>query len=486
MSTAYAREGEQRDEAAAPGRKSLGLPSARTRTTVVVVVLGWVIGSLPLDDNSFLTHLRTGHWILGHGIPREDIYSYTVAGTSWIAQSWLAEVLYAGLDELTGPGGIRVLNGVVGATIAFLAARLAFRLRGPGPAAHLVFPALVASSLFWVERPLLLGILAFLVLIWIVEVPDSRVGRWPLLSIPVLMWLWVNIHGTFALGFGYLVLHLLGTWLDGGPPWQGRERRLLVAGGGGFAVCFLNPYGYKLVLFPLDLLSRGDALKHVQEWKSPDFRSAIGMMFAVWIVVFLCFLARSAGRPSRRDVLVSVVFLVLGLWALRNIAIAPLVGLPVAARLLPEARSEAPRRRYDLVIVATMLLGGALVTRASLSAPAFDYDRYPVTAMRVVEQKGLLGRRIFTLHPWSAYVIHRYWPRQSVFMDDRFDMYPVAFTENYMKVRRGFPEWRETFERYRVEVVVWETGSPLAGILSRDSSWQVIHRDPQATVIVRK
>ena len=60
--------------------------------------------------------------------------------------------------------------------------------------------------------------------------PTSFVGRHPMVVIPVLMWLWVNVHGTFSLGFGYLVVHLIGRWLDGAPPVRGRERDLLVGG----------------------------------------------------------------------------------------------------------------------------------------------------------------------------------------------------------------------------------------------------------------
>ena len=73
--------------------------------------------------------------------------------------------------------------------------------------------------------------LFLLVLLWVVEVPDSIVGRHPLVVVPVLMWLWANTHGTYELGFAYLGLHLLGRWVDGAPPWVGRERRLLIGDG---------------------------------------------------------------------------------------------------------------------------------------------------------------------------------------------------------------------------------------------------------------
>ncbi|GAA0569806.1 hypothetical protein [Actinomadura livida] len=476
-----------RDAGRGSRRSRVRMPSAATRSSVIWAALGFCSGLDPLDDNSFLTHLRTGHWILGHGIPREDMYSYTAPGMPWIAQSWLAESLYAVLDEFTGPKGILVMNGIVGAAIAFLAFRLADRLRNGGRTVHIVLPALAVSLHFWVERPLLFGVLAFLVLLWIVEVPDSRAGRRPLATVPVLMCLWANVHGSFALGFLYIALHLAGRRLDGAALWQGRERRLVWAAALGFAACLINPYGYRLLLFPLTLLSKGEVLRHVQEWQSPDFRSTLGVTFAVWIAVFAAVLARAPRRASRRDLVVAVAFLLLGFWALRNLAIASLVGLPIAARLLATPEKGRERRSpADLGVIVVMTATVALVSGTILSRPVFAFDEYPVRAMRVIEQKGLLGQRLFTTHTWNAYVIHAYWPRQKVFMDDRYDMYPVAFTREYMKVRNGGPEWRGMLDRYRVQVVMWETGAPLTQLVATDRAWRQIYRDRQATVFVRR
>ena len=238
-------------------------------------------------------------------------------------------------DRAFGPFGIRLLGAVVGAVIGVLAFRLALRLAKERiRAALLTVAALGGLYTLWSERPLLLGVLFLLVLLWIVEVPESRVGRHPMVALPVLFWLWANVHGTFALGFAYLGLHLVGRWLEGARPLAGRERQLTLGSVLAFAVTFANPYGIDLVKFPLDLLSRGDVLRDVIEWSSPDFHKVHGMAFALWLVVFALVLARGPRRASLRDLVVTIPFLLLGMWALRNVALAPLVGLPVAARIV--------------------------------------------------------------------------------------------------------------------------------------------------------
>ncbi len=251
-------------------------------------VFGWTTGLAKLTDNSFFWHLRTGEYILDHGIPHHDVFSYTAPGTKWVAQSWLAEVTYALLYRSVGGFGIRLFVGLVGAGIGILTYRLALRLvRDRLVACGLTVAALAGIYTVWSERPLLIGVLFLLVLLWVVEVPESIVGRHPLVVIPILMWLWANTHGTYQLGFAYLGLHLLGRWLDGAPPWLGRERRLLTGAAIAFAFVFVNPYGIELVTFPIDLLSRGDVLSHIVEWKSPDFRQAWGVALGLWIVVFV-------------------------------------------------------------------------------------------------------------------------------------------------------------------------------------------------------
>ena len=76
---------------------------------------------------------------------------------------------------------------------------------------------------------------------------------------------------------------------------------MLVAAAIAFAAVFVNPYGVGLVTFPIDLLSRGEILSHIVEWKSPDFRQTWGIALALWMAVYVFALARGRHRVTRRD-----------------------------------------------------------------------------------------------------------------------------------------------------------------------------------------
>jgi len=461
--------------------------------TAVFALFGFSVGIERLSDNSFFLHLVTGRYILDHGIPHHDAYSFTAPGTKFVAQSWLAELLYGVLDRTVGPFGIRMLGALTGAAITVLAFRLALRLARERMRAALVsVAALSGLYVLWSERPLLLGLLFFMILLWIVEVPDCWVGRHPYVSMPVVFWLWANVHGTFALGFLYLGLHLLGQWLDGARPWAGREQQLVVGGAIAFAATFVNPYGPDLVLFPIHLLQRGDILRHIIEWASPNFHNIMGQALLLWIAVYVVVAARGRHRFSRRDVVVTVPFLGLALWALRNVAIAPLVCLPAVARAIavdPERaeRTKAEERHGPIgvaFIVVLAVIAGAVFVRA-FAEPDFVTDTYPVKAMNVVEREGLIGRRLLMDDGDAAYAVLGWYPQQKIFMDDRYDMYPEKVIYDFFDLSSGQRDWAKILARYDVEVVVWPRREPLTQLMERSGAWTVIHRDGGWVAVVR-
>ncbi len=103
-------------------------PRFDTVITIFLAIAGWHANLSGISDNSFFCHLRIGQWILDHGIPHADIFSFTAAGTPWVAESWLADLLYAVLDRWFGPAGVTTMNAAVGAAIAALWYRLALRV----------------------------------------------------------------------------------------------------------------------------------------------------------------------------------------------------------------------------------------------------------------------------------------------------------------------------------------------------------------------
>ena len=179
--------------------------------------------------------------------------------------------------------------------------------------------------------------------------------------------------------------------------------------------------------------------------------------------------------------------LFLAFWALRNVAIAPLVGLPVVARAFARDHERPDGARRTIVVGALALivfLGLVIGVRASQQRD-FAFATYPVKAMKYVDANGLLGTRLLTSDSDAGYVILEYSPKQRVFIDDRYDMYPTKLIYDYFTIADGKPGWSKLLDRYKVESIVWEPGSTLAAELDASPNWERVHRDKTRAVWVR-
>ncbi len=463
-------------------------------------LLGWIFGLQKLSDNSYLWHVRTGAYILDSGVPHHEIYSFTIAGHTWIAQSWLAELVYGVVNREFGGHGLQVLSAVTGALVGMLMMWIALRVTGDRVRAVGV-TALAAAVVFllWSERPLALGLLALAIVVIVVELPTSRVGRHPLIVLPIVFWVWGNVHGTWFLGLAYVGFQVLAGWVDGRPWWKpGRERTLVVAVLISVAVLMLNPYGIALITFPIELVGRGGVLQNVVEWRSPNFRDLPSAVYALWLVLFVVVGVRSDRRYSRRDLIVAVPFLLLAFWAQRNITLAVLVTLPIVARACkplgsdPSTESTSTTtvrtsRFSRLALVAIVALGGIWLV-GSLQRPAFDDSAYPVRSLARLDGQGALGpsTRLLTTDAWAGYVIAKYWPEQPVFFDDRYDTYPVAKSKEYITLMKGGPAWKQILDANRIGLVVWPKTAPLTQLLDESPQWEREAGDHLSAVFKRR
>src|SRR4051812_18635637 len=172
-----------------------------------------------LGDAGIGWHIRTGQQILStHAIPRVDPFSSQLH-QPWIAWEWLYDVLVGRLELSAGLNGVVWLTAVVIATVFAAMFRLLLS-RGTNILVALVLSllAMAASMIHFLARPHVLSWLFALVWFWILDATESsgaRCPRWRIWLLPLLMLIWVNVHGGFLLGFILLAIFWLGslcTW----------------------------------------------------------------------------------------------------------------------------------------------------------------------------------------------------------------------------------------------------------------------------------
>ncbi len=466
--------------------RSLRPPGLEALFGATIVLFGFRLGARPIGDNSTFVHLRTGIDIVaGGGIPRSDPYSSTAAGEPWIVQSWLASVLYGATERLAGLEALVLLQAVLMGVLAALVVLLA-RAGTPLRTAAAGTVAVGIGAAYWVPRPLLFGLICLALLVLAVE------RRWPWWVLVPVMWVWVNTHGTFLFAAAWLGLVAAGAWIDG----RRFPRHLVPYAGGllaGLAAAVVNPLGPRLLAFPFTSLEHRDQLRTLTEWRTPDFGRADGLFALVFIALAVVIVARTRHRWA--DVIPFVVFLALGLLALRNVAVFGVAAAPILGRALASSPRPAPSPagadppRLNLAFAGVLAAAFLLFAAGAWTGPALALDDYPLDAVAWLDDEGLAGprstARIAHDEVVGCYLILRYGRDAGVFVDDRLDMYPAEVSRDLDTLIGGGAAALDVLDRREVDAVLWRRGGRLIGTLLLTGTWVESYADDDWVVLSR-
>src|SRR5262249_32681975 len=156
-----------------------------------------------LGDGGTGWHIRTGQLILStHTIPRSDPFSVSTVGRPWYAWEWLYDSLVATVFRIGGLNGVVFLMAtVIAANFALLFRMMLRRGTSMPVAVLLLLLAVSASTIHFFARPhvasWILTVAWFALLDHAEQAGETRCLWW----LPLLMLVWVNVHGGFLVGF---------------------------------------------------------------------------------------------------------------------------------------------------------------------------------------------------------------------------------------------------------------------------------------------
>ncbi len=480
------------------------------RLVVAITFLGVAAMSVRASaDVDTFWHLRAGEWILEHRqVLTADPFSLTRNGQPWEYPGWLAEIALVGAFRALGLAGLNLLTAA--AVVAALALLWPL-LEGPTLLrAFVLLLAAVTSAVFWSARPQILSFVLTAAFLLVLEKRRSD-GLRRLWVLPVLMALWANLHGGFAVGFLLLFVYLAGALVELGgealprgasfsEAWK--HKRSEVAGLAGAiglsaaAVC-LNPHGPVMLLYPFRTVSIGVLQDYIQEWQSPNFHQLEVQPF-LWMLLLGTLAFALSTRPKRpAEMIAFVAFAAMGLLAGRNIALFALVAAPSLARhgasaIEPVTRQlrggrEVPARAARLLNTTLFMLAVvaaalkiALALGTDINAQAIR-DRLPVRAAEWIRENHPPGP-LFNSYNWGGYLLWALYPDYPTFVDGRTDLFDDEILNDYLETWRGRPQWQDVFERWDIRLVLVEPGAPL--VLALDASgWQRLYEDDQAVIL---
>lgn len=491
-------------------RRTLRLPELNLRhvTWAVFLYSGVMAAIWPKQTYDIWWHLATGRWMVeNRRVPHEDPFTWTCLGKEWIAHEWGWELPSYLMYAQWGHDGLLALRVIVALITCGMLAWLCLR-RGAAPLAAIAAGglAIFAARAMFNDRPQLATMPLFVAMLCLIEKCEEGKPRWLLIGAPLLMLVWVNVHGGFIYGFGLIGLYGLCQL----PRWIRQYRAQeplapcpgMLAGTFGLAAVatLANPNGVAGAIYPLDYIF-GETAWHtswISEYQSPDFSEGIFVVLGLLIVSSTATFAASGRRSRLWDIAVTAVFLWTALRWQRNMALFSfVVAAPLSLHLtdLLERAGLAPTQEQSrdrkgsiflgaiILILAVSAIG--MIPKAARRADQAFLKDMPVKCTEYIAEHDLPGR-IYNTYHWGGYLIWKLWPEQKPMVDGRADVMGQPLVKDWQKAHRLNDGWEEVLDRYEIDYVVVADDFPLHGGLKKDRAWRLVCSDPGGGLFVRR
>ena len=440
-------------------------------------------------DGDLGRHITLGNHILAtRSIPTKDIFSFTKFGDPLTPHEWLADVIFAFVNGIGGLDGIVWLTAITIAGAYWLTYKHSLNLSNM-PILSLIGAlfAAAASSLHWLTRPHIFTIL--FTAMWTMELEKMRLGvkrNW--IIFPLMMFIWVNLHGAFIVGIVIWIIYLLGVLIEkkdisGVYPF-------LWSGISSFFVTFLNPDGFGIWKTGFGFLGNQYLVSHTAEYLPPDFQQSSTWPFLLLIVISLLVLAGGRRKTSSTHMLMIGAWTAMALYSARNIPLYSVVVVPILVNefsaIIRDHRNliafekllniqdriaeiESQLKGWFWIPAAVMITGLLLTNGYDLdfqkNGNQFLKEHFPVEAVDWMQENNPEGNG-FNHFPWGGYLLYRSWPERLVFIDGQTDFYGEELTREYEKVITLGNGWPIVLESYDIEWALIPYESPLADALA--------------------
>lgn len=449
---------------------------------LVPIILG---SSLTIfNDGDVRWHIAAGQWMIDHrAVPRTDPFSFTYSGQPWMAFEWGSQLVYGAAHRLAGFGGVAaVVTAALVALHLLVVARARRWVGSLGIAVTVILLNLILIPMI-LARPHLLGWV--MLALWLELLLQAReASRTPPLAAAALMILWVNLHGSFAIGLVLAAVVALDACLEAKWRWS-LVRGWLLFGIVSALAATINPNGIHGFLYPLEV-AQLTTLPLIVEWRPSDWGRTPLFFVTLGIVALLMAWRGVKLRPVMAGLL--LLLLAMAFHQMRHQAVLAIV----AAMLLPRALGGAerpalfadPRQRRMVAAGVAVTLAGLLLFRIFSPLEPVENGANPKSAIAALPTELRTAPGLNGYGFGGPLILAGIRP----YIDGRSDMYGDAFFADYQRILDGD---RTAFDRAAGRYGLQWTMLPprygaLIGRLDSDPAWERIYADANAVIHRRR
>jgi hypothetical protein len=466
---------------------------------VLLVSVSLMSLRLRLPDPDTWWHVAVGEHILTtHTWPTSDFYSFTAPGVHWMAYEWLGEVVMALAARAGGLWGLAaLLLGLLAVLTVLLYYYVCLRCESAKAAFLATALLLPVAAVSFTLRPQLLGY-AFLLLTLICLERFRRGHSKSLWFLPFLFLIWVNTHGTFALGLAAMALYWASGLVDfrqGGltsKRWTKDQRVQLSVT---FLLCSLallvTPYGSRLAAYPLEMAtSQPVNIANIQEWQPLSFSLGLGKyLLVLLLVVFVAHVVLPL--QYRLEEIGMLLFAVYAICVhIRFVPVFVMLFAPVVANILARwvPRYDRAKDKYILnfAIIALAVAGLIRFLPGENELNKMVAKEYPVEATKYLRYHPQ-PTGMFNDYGYGGYLIWQLGPQHKVFIDGRADLYEYSgVLQDYMKIVNLDGEALSLLRKYDIQSCLVNRKDAVATLLAASPDWKQVYSDDLSAIFVWK
>jgi hypothetical protein len=417
-------------------------------------------------DPDFGWHLASGQYIVHHGIPSHDIYSYTMPNFPWIHHEWLADIgNYLVYHYLGGYAALSVLYAAMWTAAVWIITRRTQHRLLILLAVTLLLPFAGIRAITWTA--LLSSVLIAL---------NQSKHRKALYLAPLVMLLWANVHGSFVVGIAYLL-------------WQlaiNRNRSMALIFIISLLTTLITPYGGGMYTEVLRTMTDSSLHTNISEWQPLQLSIGAGIFTGIWAAVLI---VGEKGVWWKKFIRFESLLLVMALLSSRHTVLFILFALPtVQSGLsnLPEPKKTPAFKR--LVVGLIMLLVcvcGLFIFKTFVGYTVNREATYPSDIAASLRAEPCSGN-VFAHYNYGGYLIWKV-PGEKLYIDGRMP----SWTQNgqnimasYIKVTKDASYRAREFSQYNVRCVIWDQRRDnFTKILQREG-WSISKTEKNNSIVL--
>ncbi|MBN1384566.1 MAG: tetratricopeptide repeat protein [Elusimicrobia bacterium] len=477
-------------------------------------------------------HLAAGKYIVNNfKVPFLDPFSYTAVNKFYIDSNWLYQIILYVFYINIGFWGIFIYRLLVIGAVFYILFNLGKKSNFYISTLCIFLTLVIANQRFMIRPEMfsyLFSVLFIMILDkFIIGKDNSKVYARPVYILPVLQVLWTNMHASFVFGPVIIGCYVFGEFLQNRKDFKPLLLTFILC----IAVCFVNPYGYRLVFYPLECIAMQYGYKvlfypyllfdkidshTVSYFKSvsemmPTFVADTGSFhksaFAILMIVS-CVSFFISKRFSASRFLVYGIFLCIGFLAIRNAsyfafvaAFITIVNFEKIKELQLPVNGKTQKVLGYIYVVFTIVLFfvmavGIIVNKYykyEKSIKRFGIGKenilYPSGAIGFIKNSDLKGN-IFNDALIGGYFVWECFPERKVFTDGRLQVYGDEFLAEYKNViDNPGVYWKKVADKYRFTHVLLHPLSPhskkLIRYLYKSKSWKLSYLDESGVVFTK-